>query len=190
MKPPGRAGMMALPWILALAVILVIMGLTGSFQVSSTRRTIESIHARRLMDLAAQSALEEACSEIENSIPPVPFPPKGKPRPQDLGSLSFPAACQLKATPLDFAPDGITVDNVKLTWSAFRREEAPNNGQTLEREFGVLQLEVTLQMKTSFATLKQNRKVRRYVALEPNPGDNGGRFRVYPVNLFSEVTGG
>ena len=181
--------MVALPWILALAVILVIMGLTGSYQVSSARRTLESIHARRLMDLAAQSALEEACSMIENALPVIPFPPKDKPRSPDLGSVGYPAECVLKTTPADFAADGIKLQKVKLGWSAFRREEAPRGNRTYEREFGVLQLEVSLTMQTTFAVMKQTRRVRRYVALEPNPPDKGARFRVYPANLMSEVSG-
>ena len=87
------------------------------------------------------------------------------------------------------AADGIKLQKVKLGWSAFRREEAPRGNRTYEREFGVLQLEVSLTMQTTFAVMKQTRRVRRYVALEPNPPDKGARFRVYPANLMSEVSG-
>jgi hypothetical protein len=186
----SRRAMVAIPWVMALVVLLILMGLTGSFQVSSARRAIEQLHARRLLDLAAQSALEEASCQVENGVPALPLPPLGQPRPASsaIDRARLPTRCDLREAPAVFRSDGVTFEPVVLAWSSLRKEDRPAaGGRPGIREFGVLQLSLRLQMKTPVATYRRSVTARRYVSLAPNGAEPGVRVRVHAASAMLTV---
>jgi len=176
-----RRGMMALPWLLALCSLMLVLGISGSFQLASARRTLDEVHARRLLDLAAASALEEASARLEDAVPAIPYPVAADPRALDATAL--PGEVPLTAAAADAQADGIALDPVRLTWSGFQRTEHTGPRGTLVRAFGVLQLELHLHAPGVARTVI----ARRYGSLEPSP--DGLRFRVARVNAMLVVTG-
>ena len=183
-----RRAMAALPWILALAVILVTLGLTGSSQVSSTRRTLEGIYARRVMDLAMQSALEEVSSQIERQLGPVPYPVIGQRQREGLSQLGKITSCTLKTTPATYGPEGIKVEQVALVWSPFKVTTIPLKGRLLACEFGVVTMESHLVMQLSHRSLKRKFTARRYISLQPDQASGQLRFRVSAYSPSLVVT--
>ena len=180
-----RRGMMALPWLLALAALMVVLGVSGAFQVGSSRRALEEIHARRVLDLAVASALEEASAMLENALPPQPPPVAGQAR----TGFTLPTSSILRTTPADFAADGVTLEPIAIAWSGFTRDERAVPQGSLVREYGILELTVKVAMKTSGPAVTRTVRARRYGALEPRRGDAGVRFRVYPHDLMLAVNG-
>jgi len=183
------SGVMALPLVMAFAGILIILGLTGSFQVSSSRRALENVHARRLMDIVAQSALEEASSQAEENLPVVPYPPAKASRDTQLSDLVQIDSVDLKSTRTCYESEGFRFEPVSLAWSNFMREDiGAKSGGRLNRELGVVQMEVRFSFKTKYTVLRRKVTARRYATWEPSRTENGVRLHIYPNNVMLAVS--
>lgn len=64
-----RSGFSALIPTLLLAGLLVVLGVCGASQVSSTRRALAKAEARRKLELASRGAIEEASARLEANPP-------------------------------------------------------------------------------------------------------------------------
>jgi hypothetical protein len=183
-----RRGFGVLPWILCVCMILFVVAVSGSAQVSSTRRMVDNIQLRRLMEFAAASAFEEACAAIETKVPSAPFPPKGQPRPISLDQFSRPMDLELKETPADFAEAKLKATPVSARLSPWKRAEGTDeNGVLRELEVAVVELKVGLKMKTAGGAVARNFRARRYATLRPNGRNSALKFHILPHNLTLDM---
>jgi len=73
LRKPGARGAIAIGFVMIIVGVLLVMGLSGSFQVSGSRKILEKMYARRLQLMIADSAFEEASAHLENLYPYIPF---------------------------------------------------------------------------------------------------------------------
>lgn len=177
---------MALAWILGLAAVLVIMGFTGSFQVSGARRTLERLHARRIVDLVVASAMEEACRRIELSAPSLPVPSPGLRRDLATG-IAWPRLVEPELTRQTYAQDRITLSPVEIASSTWELElETLPDRSRMVREVGVLQLHARARIQVGTTTLDRQVVARRYVAAIPEPDGKSARIHIQSNDLVVE----
>jgi hypothetical protein len=180
----------SLPCALGLSAVLFIMGLTGAFQVSSSRAVMERLHARRLIEAGASSAFEEACATLENSLPAQPLGAVGQPR--DLGeSLPWPAEVVPVVARADLAGQGITLSDVSVHSSPWVFVDTPDEdeeGGGVVQEVGLLDLSVKVKATVGSTTLERRVLVRRYVSAGVEPEEDECRVWIQSANLYQEVS--
>jgi hypothetical protein len=182
-----RSGMASLPVVLLLGIVIVIMGVSASIQTSSCRRTLETVYLRRLVDVAIESALDEACARVQNQL-------RSK-----AGSVAadaetstcsnFPRRCALTTTLKTFEPWSIAVEPVQLDWSTLqtRKTVSASNGGSQVRKLGVVELAVKLHMKNGGQTLRRSVKARRFVVAEPDSKTKAVRWSIQSNDLMLAV---
>jgi hypothetical protein len=172
---------------LGLAALILVLAFSGSFQSTTSRRLIEKIQRRRVMDLAAASALEEACARLEASLPAVPLAAPAGEEP----AIRWPAAVEPLAARRLFGGDGLAVSPVAVKsseWRTYRNER--REGERLVVILGILELR--LRITSQFLGVKQvyDRMVRRYAYADLDPSGRALRFRIQHANVASEVSEG
>lgn len=174
----SRRGVTALPWILGLAVVLVVMGFSGSVQVSATRAVLERTHSRRLVDLAAMNAFEEVAARLEKDLPRVPTPKPGVSR--DLGGVVLePRTIEPELTRASMRDDGVELSEVSVRSSAWKLDmQKVARGQWAVNERGVLQMAVTVTVHAGNTTSRRTVTTRRFARAVPETGEKESRFHV------------
>lgn len=172
-----RRGLTALPWILGLAVVMVLMGVTGSMQVSATRTAFERIHARRVVDLAAMNAFEEVAARLEKDVPRVPTPKPGVPR--DLGAAFEPRAIEPVLTRASMQGDGVELSSVKVKSSPWRLDmKQVERGQFAVSERGIVEMSLVVTVTAGTTVVTRRVTSRRFARAAPEPGEKQSRFHV------------
>jgi hypothetical protein len=150
--------------------VLVILGVTGSMSVSSTRSTLERIHGRRLAEHAAMSAFEEACDRLVGILPEVDVMRFGQ-APRDLGhELAWPSEVDPAVVRAGLAGEGIDVGPVAVRSAAWQvvvdrappavLAALPARGH-LVQEGGVVELAVTARARVGGTRVGRRFRVRR-----------------------------
>ena len=193
MMKVGRRAAIVLPFVMVLVGMVLLVGLSGAFQVSSARQTLERIYADRLVDLAADSAFEEASARLEAMNQQIPFP--------QVTDLSKPR--NLKTTLRwvdDVAPattqgsigrHGVTLSNVRLRSSDWLFSHQAHLGQKyiLFQETGILELAVDVSVAVGSLKLRMTVTCRRY--MDASVDETGGtlKLHVLPRNMVYLVEG-
>lgn len=179
LRKATRRGM-ALPWVLALAAILMVMGFAGQMQVSSARKTLEKIYARRILDITANSAFEEACARLEQKIGAVPVPTHGQQRnlqDQFGGEQSI----DVEQVRDNGKADNVIVGPVKVRsgkWVLDDPQHSPAGPVKLS-EIGIIELEVEIKVSAGTTTIERTVTARRYAwAAPPASAPTGGQCRI------------
>ena len=181
---------MAIVWVLALLGILGIVGWLGSFQVSSARRTLERIYARRLCDITANSAFEEACARLESDIQPFPVPKHAEQRniQNDFGGERSIDVTEVKT---ESKADNVIVSPVKMRSGKWVLDEPPHGpaGPVKISEIGIVELEVDIQVSAGSTTLKRRVTARRYAWAAPpiNNPSSGCRIAIQSYNVVYQI---
>jgi len=177
-----RRGVVTVPLVMSLVVLLVLMGFAGHTQVSSVRACLEQIHAERVMELAADSAVEEACARLESAPSSqgfAPPPAAGRDAP-----LAFPpsvtpalAAADARELGVEIAPVAVRASGWKVDW----RADAP--GTALVRERAVVEFTVTVTPSIGRSHAPRTFRLARYAEISPDPGQGQGRLRFQHNNM-------
>ena len=180
---------MALPAVLGLLGILVIVGFVGWLQVSSARSSLERIYARRILDITANSAFEEACARLEDKIGAIPVPTHGQNRnlqDQFGGEQSI----EVEQVKTESAPDNVVVSAVKVRSGKWVLDDPPHpaGGPFKLSEIGIIELEADI--KVAVGSTKINRRVtaRRYAWAAPSAaGGATCRVAVQSYNVVYQI---
>lgn len=172
-----RRGITALPWILGLAIVMVLMGVTGSMQVSATRTAFERIHARRVVDLAAQNAFEEIAARLEKEAPRAPTPKPGVQR--DLGRAFEARALEPALTRESMKDDGVELSAVSVRSSPWRLDmKKVERGQYNVSERGIVEMALTVTVTAGTTRLTRRVTTRRFARATPEPGEKQSRLHL------------
>jgi hypothetical protein len=184
-----RTGAAMLPVILLLAFLLVGLGLSGSFQVSHTRRVLERLHAARLVELASASACEEVSARVEALVPRIPTPEPGKPR--DLArSMRASFTVEPELTRRSLADQAVEVSAVRVESSPWRLSVTPvRPGEYRALEIGILQLTVRIRVRTTAGVVDRTVVTRRLAEAVPPPGSSEARVKVQFANALRRIQG-
>jgi hypothetical protein len=172
---------------LGLAVLLVIMGLGGSAHVSSSRAILERVHARRLIDLAAASAFEEACARLEKTLPKAPTPRPGVNR--DLAALAFPPrTIEPDLTRAALKDENIQLSGVAVKSSPWRLETKQiDRTHWKVREMGMVEMTVTVTVQSGSLKLSHSVTTRRFAEARPRVGSNQAEIILYYSPIVRKV---
>jgi hypothetical protein len=184
----ARRGM-ALVWAIAVLACLGVWAWSSWFQVSNARKVLERVYARRLVDITANSAFEEALARFESHIQPFPVPAHGVTRNlQDgLGGEQTIEPTQLQA---DAKPEGITVGAVKVRSGKWVLDEPqhPPAGPVKISEIGIVELEVDIKVMLGSTALNRRVTARRYAwAAPPASGGTQCRVAVQSYNVVYQI---
>jgi hypothetical protein len=178
-----RSGITVLPIALSACALLLVMGMTSSLSVSSSRRLLERLQSRRMADSIAASALEEACARVEADIPPIP-----------VGSAKAAVTWPGRVTPTHTAAEAKSMDadvsDVYVSagpWRLYRGKDPA--GKTLVNMLWVVQLSARVSVAAQGAPLIRELVVRRYGYADLDPTGKFMRIHVHPVNI-AQITGG
>lgn len=180
---------MALGVVLAILAVLAVFGWLGSFQVSNARKTLERVYARRLVDITANSAFEEALARFESRITPFNVPGHGEVRNlQDKlpGDQTIDPS-QLQA---DAKPEGIVVGPVKIRSGKWVLDEPPHPplGPVKISEIGIIELEVDIKVQLGSTSMNRRVTARRYAwAAPPASGGTQCRVAVQSYNVVYQI---
>ena len=175
--------MNALAIVVLLGGTMLLMGFTGSMQVSATCEMMERTHAYRTIDLAADSAFEEASALLEQRFQDLDFPASRQRR--DLGaSLTWPAELETPVTRRSFEGHGVTLSAVSIRSSPWVMFQAltPEYARVCQ-ERGILELQVVAGVRG----LTRRVIARRYMSLEPPPSGDRARLMVQGINIYREL---
>ena len=175
-------------WLLGVAGILAVLGFVGSVQATSTRRSLERVHARRLLHLIASSAFDEASVRFETAMGPVPVPRQGERR--DLARvLPFPFSVEPEMTRSAFDPSATTVGAVSVVSSPWILSEIPGaQGTRMIQETGILEFHVLVTVNLGSTRLARRVVARRYCAAAASPTSPSARLSIQNTNLAMAVT--
>lgn len=189
-----RRGLTATVLLLGLAGVSLVLGFLASSHSLGALRNLEQIQAQRLRDLAADSAIEEACSSIESKMSAITPPSAGEDR--DLsGTLTWPDGTRLTDehssraghTAGAFAADGVKLlSPVRLRSSSWIAEWV-DGGTEKVIERGLIKITQDIQVKRGPITKSWRVTVRRYGTVRNEPGSTKLVFHVMPENLGREV---
>ena len=187
MRIPGVRGVSALPIVLTITVVLVGIGVAASSQVSSSRLTLERIHAGRLLELAAASAVDEASARLEALLPQVATPTPGADR--NIGQY-LPPLFEIDPvlTRDSLAEQNVAISKVAIQPSAWRlKMDSVKAGLYSVRETGLFQFTVRVHLPTAGGTIEKVVVCRRLAELRPEIGASFGRIRIDPNNVLRRV---
>lgn len=189
MQNPHRRGATALPWILCLAVVLVMMGVSGSFQVSAARQALERIHARRVVDLAAANAFEEVAARLENQLPRVPTP--GPDASRDLGSAVLaPREVEPVLTRESMQDDRVELSAVNVRSSPWKLEmKKIARGAWKVSERGIVEMAVTVTVQAGTTRIRRTVTTRRFARASPELGETRSRFHLEATPFVRKMAG-
>jgi hypothetical protein len=189
MPTPARRGATALPWILGLAIVLVLMGVSGSFQVSSARQALERIHARRLVELTAASAFEEVCARLAKQLPRVPTPAPGSRR--DLGAQVLePRRVDPALTRDSVRGDGVELSPVAVRSSPWRLTiQKTGRGEYAVRERGLIEMELTVTVQVGTTRVQRTVTTRRFAHATPQVGAKDAQIHIDATPLVRKLAG-
>jgi hypothetical protein len=191
MRPAPRQdrGFVVLAAVAGLGILALMVGLMAADQTTSTRRTIEIIQARRLMDQATASAFEEACAWLETNHPLLVLFGDGT-YPEEQ-ALSDENQMEKVHAPIDpvlsrraFAEQGIELSPVSAMsspWKIF--DETDSAGRRMGTAFGILELSVLVRLHDHALRAARVVTVRRYLTVRPTPGTRTTPLVIQPSNL-------
>jgi hypothetical protein len=167
--------------------MILVLAFSGSFQSTTSRRLIEKIQLRRVMDLAASSALEEACGRLEASLPVVPIaPPAGGETP-----VNWPTSVEPLTARRLFGGEGLEVSSVAVRsseWRVYRNER--REGERLVVILGIVELRLRITSQYFGSKQTYDRIVRRYAYADLDSQGQNLNFRIDHANVASEVSEG
>lgn len=171
---------MALPVVLALLGVLVVMGFVGWLQVSNARSNLERIYARRILDITANSAFEEACARLETKLGTFPVPTHGQQRNLE-DQFGGEQSIDVEQVRVESAPDNVVVSPVKVRSGKWVIDDAQHSpaGPVKISEIGIVELEVDVKVTIGGTKINKRVTARRYAwAAPPVGGETGGTCRV------------
>lgn len=150
------------------ASVLLGAALLAASQSSRSQRLIEGECARRTLDLALDSAVEEACARLNES--------------GAGGEIA------LTATPAAFAAEQLALGPVQVQTSGVVPAEVPDGaGGTRPAAVGIVQLETNATWTARGIALRRALRVRRYFHVSmPETGEEP-RLEVQSRDLLREV---
>lgn len=189
MQTSPRHGATALPWVLSLAVVMVLMGVSGSFQVSAARQALERIHARRVVDLAAANAFEEVAARLEKDLPRVPTPKPDTSR--DLGSTVLDAR---EVEPLftreSMQEDGVELSTVSVRSSPWKLDlKKIARGEWKVSERGIIEMSVVVTVRAGTTRIQRTVTTRRFARATPEVGEQQSRFHLAATPFVRKMAG-
>ena len=175
--------MIAVPLVISLVVLVVLMGFASGQQVSSVRACLEQIHGQRLLELALDSAVEEACARLEaapssRGLPPPPATGRDLKAALNLPESVKPALAAQYASQL-----GVELGDVAIRssdWKLDYRVDAP--GIATIRERAVVEFKATLRIAGSRRGA-QTFTVARYAEVSPDLNTSGARLKFQHNNM-------
>lgn len=178
-----RAGM-TIPLVAVLIATVMVVALAGRSQASAQRRALEKVLARRLAEMAAASAFEEAAVAFERAnatVPPPPVSVQNGAMARDLGpALAVPATVEAKLSQEAVRAEGVAIGPVQLktsAWVLLARHEAGTKRLEV-RETGVLELATAVTVHGARYAVT----CRRTMDATPAPGNAALRVHVHPQN--------
>lgn len=189
MSSTPRHGATALPWVLGLAVVMVLMGVSGSFQVSASRQALERVHARRVVDLAAANAFEEVAARLEKELPRVPTPRPGTSR--DLGSTVLePREVEPVLTRQSMQEDGVVLSRVSVRSSPWKLDlKKIARGEWKVSERGIVEMSVMVTVEAGTTRIQRTVITRRFARATPEPGERQSRFHLEATPFVRKMAG-
>jgi hypothetical protein len=174
--------------IVALAALLLLMGMIGADQAGGTRRMLEGTHARRLLDLVAASAFEEACAQLEKKVPPIKLivddDGESEPDIPENRMESFQEPVDPRITRRAFAGQGVELSHVSSQSSPWEVDQSTDrSGNRTGLAYGIVELSLTIKVHVDAMRISRTVKVRRYITVEPLPGQSAARIVIQPNNL-------
>jgi hypothetical protein len=180
---------MVLPLGLLVCGLMLVLALFGASHTSSAGRLVESVRSRRLLDLAAQGAVEEACGAFEH------YTRQSLASALKSGGPVPGVTASTWDTPVPFTTGayekaGVKVSPVHILTSPVHTVA---KGSTYHGRgvlgFGVIQLELSVGLSRPGEDRSRKVKIRRYMRLL-----SGGRtglpvVRVSRQNSLMEVSG-
>jgi hypothetical protein len=183
----GSRGFISLPWVLALAVLLALLGAMSSAQVSAVRQNIERIQALRLVDLASASAFEEVSALLQEELKGVAPPSPTLPRDLRADRIKPPRTIEPALTRASLAGAGVEVSSVHVESSPWRRRVTQTDPSTTTiSEAGILEYTVHVHVVAGSIVLNQIVVTRRFAEVAPDPG-GGARIRIRATPLMRKV---
>jgi hypothetical protein len=194
-----RKGAVVLALVLVLTGLLGVLGWSAALEYGESLRVAEDSHAVRLRDMAADSALEEACCVLENNLPHVGALAPGQQR--DLAkSLTWPGKAaatltstyRIRPTATQASFDALPVSipepvEVRSSPWIVTRGDGPGNDSVLPFDVGILELKVPVRVHTGRTTREWKVVARRFISTERTEGTGEARLRIAPQNLSREV---
>lgn len=182
-----RHGIVTISLVLSVLGLVFLMALSGYFQVSSSRASLERIYGRRELEIVMNSAVEEICARLEG-LPrcrKIPLPSAVR----DLrDTVSLPSSARAPLAESDAKEQGVELGEVRLRSSSWKCEIDPDSaGNAMVRERALLEFTVPLTANVGSTRLKQTFTVARYAEMSPDMGQSEARLRFQHNNILVRV---
>lgn len=163
----ARRGTITLVLAAILVLVLIGLGVCAAGQVGATHRTIHWLELNRMLECAADNAIEEAFARFRAA------PPTG----QGLGPASLPVA-----------PDAVAADDAQIEIGPVLIETTRLEPQEDGTALGLLVARVRAAASGGRHPRARQVEVRRYVKVSPDATGQGAIVQVGQIDLYRRVT--